>query len=107
MAKEITDQSFDQDVIEASKEKPVLVDFWAVWCGPCKAMGPILDELTEVVGDTGVVAKLNVDDNPLKSGEFGIQSIPALKVFRNGEVVEELVGMQSKEALEEVINKHK
>ena len=107
MAKETSDASFDQDVIEASKEKPVLVDFWAPWCGPCRMQGPILDELAEEVGDWAEVVKLNVDENQQKAGEFGVSSIPSLKVFRNGTAVAEMVGVQQKDALKEALESNK
>jgi len=104
MALELTDQSFDQEV----KEGVVLVDFWAPWCGPCKMQGPIVEELAESLKDkAGVkVAKLNVDDNQEVSRGQQIMSIPTLKVFKDGQVVETMVGLQSKDALLQLINKH-
>lgn len=99
MVKEITDSNFEQEVVAASKEKPVLVDFWAPWCGPCRMQGPILEEVAEEISEEAIIAKLNVDENPKKSQEFGIQSIPALKIFKDGEVVQDFVGVQTKESL--------
>jgi len=107
MAKEITDDNFNEEVIAKSKEKPVLVDFWAAWCGPCRAMAPILDEIASEVGESAVVGKLNVDDNPNMAAEHGIQSIPTMKLFKDGEVVDEIIGMQPREALVSKINEHK
>lgn len=106
MAKAFTDQNFAVEVIEASKTKPILVDFWASWCGPCRAMEPVIDELVETMGDKAVIGKLNVDENMEKSAEYGIQSIPALKIFRNGEVVEEIMGVTELAQLEKALENH-
>lgn len=97
MAIEITDQNFDQEVLKS--DKVTLVDFWAPWCGPCQMMGPILDELSQEVGDRFKVGKLNVDENPDSASKYGIMSIPALKIFKEGKVVKELTGVQNKESL--------
>lgn len=98
---EFTDQNFDQEVI-ASKV-PVLVDFWAPWCGPCQMMGPIVVELAEKMGDKAKVGKLNVDENGAVSSKFGIMSIPALKIFKGGVVVKEYVGVQPMEVLKKAL----
>jgi thioredoxin 1 len=97
MATEFTDQNFEQEVIKS--EKPVLVDFWAPWCGPCQVMGPIIDGLAKEIGDKGKVGKLNVDENPETAGKYGVMSIPTLKIFKGGQVVKEFVGVQSAEIL--------
>jgi thioredoxin 1 len=101
---EFTDQNFDQEVINA--KVPVLVDFWAPWCGPCQMMGPIIEQLAEAMGEKAVVGKVNVDENGGVSSKYGIMSIPALKIFKGGVVVKEFVGVQSienlKKALEEL-----
>ncbi len=105
MALELNDQNFDQEIKKF--EGVALVDFWASWCMPCKMQGPIIDQLAEELKDKSniKIAKLNVEENQLKSQEFEIMSIPALKIFKNGKVVEDMVGMQSKTVLLEKINK--
>lgn len=104
MALELTDQNFDQEISSGV----VLVDFWAPWCTPCKMQGPIIEDLAQDLKDTaGVkITKLNVDENQIKSSENEIMSIPTLKIFKNGQVVETMMGLQSKEVLKELINKH-
>jgi thioredoxin 1 len=97
MALEFTDQDFDQEVLKS--EKPVLVDFWAPWCGPCQAMGPIIEELAKEIGDKAKVGKLNVDENPETSSKYGVMSIPTLKIFKDGKVAREFIGIQAKETL--------
>lgn len=104
-AKETNAKQFKTDVLEV-KNTPVLVDFWAPWCGPCMMQGPIIDELAKEVGDKAKIFKVNVDDNGELASQYGIMSIPALKVFKNGEVVEELVGVHQKAQLLKVIEKH-
>jgi len=97
MAKVFTDQNFEQEVLNS--QKPVLVDFWAPWCGPCQMMGPIIEELAEELEGQVVVGKLNVDENPQMAQKYGIMGIPTLLVFKNGQVVEQFVGVQPKEVL--------
>ena len=106
MALEITDQNFDQEV--KNFNGVVLVDFWAPWCGPCKMQGPIIDQLAQELGANAQVkiSKLNVDDNQAKSQEYEVMSIPTIKIFKNGQVVENMIGLQSKESLLGLINKH-
>ncbi len=98
MTLELTDANFKEEVIKEN-DNPVLVDFWAPWCGPCQMMSPILDELSEEVKDFAKVGKLNVDDNPNTAGEYGVMSIPTLIIFKEGKLVKQLVGVQSKESL--------
>ncbi|MCK9379415.1 MAG: thioredoxin [Candidatus Moranbacteria bacterium] len=97
MEMQFTDQNFDQEIIKSGKI--TLVDFWAPWCGPCQMMGPIIEELAKEVGDKFKVGKLNVDENPETSQKYGIMSIPAIKIFKGGEVVKEFVGVQDKDSL--------
>jgi len=99
----LTDSNFEEEVIKS--DKPVLVDFWAPWCGPCKMQGPIIAELAEEFEDKNIkVGKLDVDDNQMSAQRYGIMSIPTLAIFKSGEVVETMVGLQSKEMLAEKLN---
>jgi thioredoxin 1 len=100
--KEIEDSSFDAEVMKS--DKPVVVDFWAPWCGPCKAIGPILDELATAYGEKVKFTKCNVDDNPVTPGKFGIKAIPTLIFFKDGEVADQITGMVAKAKLEEALN---
>lgn len=97
MAKEFTDQNFEDEVI--GNDKPVLVDFWAPWCGPCQMMGPIIDELAKEFEGKAVIGKMNVDENQGVAGKFGIMSIPTIKIFKGGKEVKEFVGVQNADIL--------
>ena len=97
-APHVTDANFDSEVLKSSK--PVVVDFWAEWCGPCRAVSPILDQIRDEHGDKIEVVKLNVDENPQTAAKYQITSIPAMKVFQNGEVVKTIIGAKPKPALE-------
>ncbi len=101
-AKTITDGSFDSDVLKSSQ--PVLVDFWAEWCGPCKMLGPIVDRIAAANTSKITVAKMNVDDNQDTPQKYGIQGIPTLLLFKDGEVVSQMVGFQSQENIQRNID---
>jgi thioredoxin 1 len=93
---ELTDSTFDQMI---NSDKPVLVDFWAEWCGPCKMIGPVVEELAKDYEGKAVVAKLNVDENPEVTARFGVRSIPTLLVFKGGQIVDKQVGAVPKSVL--------
>jgi len=95
--KKVTEETFEADVLK--NDKPVLVDYWAEWCGPCKMVAPVLEAIAEEHGDKLDIVKLNVDENPKVAQKYGILNIPTLGVFKNGEVVKEVVGARSKSAL--------
>lgn len=98
----ITDDSFDADVLKSGR--PVLVDFWAEWCGPCKQIGPALEEISAEMGDRVTVAKLNIDDNPMTPGRYGVRGIPTLMVFKDGKVASTKVGALPKSKILEWLN---
>ncbi len=101
MVKIVSDASFKTDVLES--EAPVLVDFWAPWCGPCKMVSPILEKLKEKAGDKVKVLKLNVDENPISAGIYKITAIPTVMLFRNGNAEKQFVGVQPESAYLEAI----
>ena len=100
----LTDGNFDGSVIKSSV--PVLVDFWAEWCGPCRMIAPTVEALASDYDGKVTIGKLNVDDNPNTAMQFGVRSIPTLLLFKNGEVVESIVGLADKSRLQSVIEKH-
>ncbi len=101
MAKHFTDSSWEKDVL--GSDKPVLVDFWAEWCGPCRMIGPLVEELSSEYEGKALVGKLNVDENPGVATKYGIRSIPTLLVFKGGEVVDKIVGAVPKNMLAQKI----
>ena len=102
MALEFTDSNFESTVLKS--DKPVLVDFWAEWCGPCRMVGPVVEELSKEYEGKAVIGKLNVDNNPNISMQFGIRNIPTLLVFKNGQVVKTMIGAQSKDSFKKEID---
>ena len=99
----VTDADFEEKVVKG--EKPTLVDFWAVWCGPCRLQDPILDEIDTEMGDKIVIARHNVDEQPTVPQNFGIMSIPTLMLFHKGQVVKQWIGVQGKDELKSEFNK--
>lgn len=100
----VSDSSFEQEVLKA--DKPVLVDFWATWCGPCKMIAPVVDEVAEEFGDRLKVVKIDVDKNQASARQCGVMSIPTLILFKGGKPVERIVGYQSKTAVAKKIESH-
>ncbi|HXI75077.1 MAG TPA: thioredoxin [Pyrinomonadaceae bacterium] len=95
----VTDTTFANDVVAASSSRPVLVDAWAEWCGPCRMVAPVLDQLAAESNGRYKIAKLNVDENPRTAAQFNIRSIPTLLIFRNGQLVDQIIGVQPKQAI--------
>jgi len=106
MSFEFNSKNFRKEVIEASKKKPVLVDFFAEWCGPCKIQGPIVDELAGEIGEKAVIGKLNIESAEDVAGEYGVMSIPTILIFKDGEVKETMTGLREKGILNEMLKKY-
>lgn len=104
MALEFTDGTFKESVLQS--DKPVLVDFWASWCGPCRMLSPVIEQLHNEFEGKALIGKVNVDNNQQVSAEYGIRSIPTVLIFKNGEVVDKIVGVSPKEIYIEKINAH-
>lgn len=103
---EIQDAEFEEKVINASKEKLVIVDFWAPWCGPCNMLKPILEKVKEEYGDKFELVKVNVDDNAETANKYGVSGIPDVKFFKNKEIVDGFVGLVSEDQVKEKIDKN-
>lgn len=102
---EITDTNFDSEVMKSPQ--PVLIDFWAPWCGPCRMIAPVVEELAGEYSGSVKVGKINIDDNPNAAMNYGVSSIPTLMVFKNGEVVDRFVGVQPKSRLQQALDSAK
>lgn len=100
--KTFTDANFEAEVLKS--EQPVLVDFWAEWCGPCKMLSPVVERLAEANNGKVVVGKVNIDENQQTPQKYGVQGIPTILIFKNGEVAQQLVGFQSQEKIQQVID---
>ena len=101
---QVTDSSFDADVLKASQ--PVLVDFWAEWCGPCRALAPKLEEISKELDGKIKIVKINIDDNPEAPSKYGVRGIPTLIIFKEGEQVDQIVGNHPKDSILETIKKY-
>ena len=104
MAHEFTDANFAAEALKSAK--PVLVDFWAPWCGPCKMIGPVVEKLSKELESSVLIGKLNVDDNPQVAGQYGVMSIPTLIMFKGGKPVGQVMGFQPEPKLREFIKSH-
>ncbi|GFM33873.1 thioredoxin [Desulfovibrio subterraneus] len=102
MAVQVTDSNFEAEILKSNI--PALVDFWAPWCGPCRAMGPVIDELAAEFEGKVRIAKMNVDENPATPSKYGIRAIPTIILFKNGEVVEQITGAVSKSSIKDMIS---
>lgn len=102
--KEVMDSNFNEEI--SANNVPVVVDFWAPWCGPCKMLGPVLEELDKEYAGKVKFVKLNVDNNPVVSQKYRVTSIPTVMVFKNGETVDTMVGFRPKASVKELVNKH-
>ena len=103
MALEITDSNFEETVLKS--DKPVMVDFWAAWCEPCRMVGPIIDELSEEYDGKAIIGKIDIDSNQQYAAQFGVRNIPTVLVFKDGELVDRKVGVSSKNDYAEAIDK--
>ena len=105
METDVTDANFEAEVIEKSKTTPVLVDFWASWCGPCQSLAPTLEKIATAYEGKLIVAKAETDKNETQSAKYGVMSIPAVKLFKNGEVVDEFTGAQAEDTIKQWLDK--
>ena len=102
--KDVTEETFEQEVLESSDTTPVVVDFWAEWCGPCRMIAPALDEISGAMGDKVKIVKLNVDESPKTASKYGVMSIPTLMIFKGGEMASRQVGAAPKQKLQQWIS---
>ena len=103
--KELSDHDFEAEVLQSTE--PVLIDFWAPWCGPCRMIAPLVEELATENADAVKVAKINIDESPSTAATYGVSSIPTLMIFKNGEVIDRFVGVQPKSRLQDAIEQAK
>jgi putative thioredoxin len=103
---EVTDKTFEKEVVEKSKELPVLADFWAEWCGPCRILGPTLEKISKEFEGKLIVAKALTDDNQSQAQKYGVMSIPSVKLFKEGKVVDEFVGAKSETDIKDFLDKN-
>ena len=106
MELEVTDETFEKEVVEKSKEIPVLADFWADWCGPCKVLGPVLEKISKDYEGKIIIAKALTDDNQQQSQKYSVMSIPSVKLFKDGKIVDEFVGAKSENDIKEFLDKN-
>jgi len=106
MAQIFTDANFQIEVIEKSQQTPVLVDFWAPWCGPCQIQGPVIEQLAEDMEGKAIIGKLNVDENQQAAVKFNVQGIPTMIVFKNGQPIETVVNLHSLDSLKSILQKY-
>ncbi|HZD93368.1 MAG TPA: thioredoxin [Candidatus Sulfotelmatobacter sp.] len=101
---EVTDGNFDQEVLKS--DQPVMIDFWAAWCGPCKALAPVVDEVATAYSGKVKVGKMDVDSSPVTPQRYGVRGIPTLLIFKGGQVQEQIVGYVARDVIEKALNKH-
>lgn len=107
MVAHFNESNFNKEVLEASKTKPVLVDFFAAWCGPCRMQGPIIEEVAKEIGENAIIGKMDIEESDKLAQEFNVMSIPTLMIFKNEKPIEILVGLQSKDYLIDLLKKYK